>query len=89
MGTAPARPESRGSSFFPRGSASHRHAGRKVPQDVISAGPEEVCVVSGTFNDGDHDHDHPAGTFLHAAAGSWHVPQSATGCRLFVFSPEG
>ncbi len=44
-------------------------------------------MVSGTFNDGDHDH--PAGTFLHAPAGSWHVPQSATGCRLFVFSPEG
>ncbi|MFI0214530.1 cupin domain-containing protein [Streptomyces lydicus] len=55
--------------------------------DVHQPGPEEVFVVSGTFNDGDHDH--PAGTFLHAPAGSWHVPQSATGCRLFVFYPEG
>ncbi len=43
-------------------------------------------MVSGTFNDGDHDH--PAGTFLHAPAGSWQVSQSATGCRPFVFSPE-
>nr|WP_243769684.1 cupin domain-containing protein [Amycolatopsis acidicola] len=33
--------------------------------------------------------DYPAGTFLHAPAGSWHVPGSATGCTLFVFYPEG
>lgn len=55
--------------------------------DVHAPGPEEVFVVSGVFNDGDHDH--PAGTFLHAPAGSWHVPQSTAGCRLFVFYPEG
>ncbi|MCF3147084.1 cupin domain-containing protein [Streptomyces platensis] len=55
--------------------------------DVHAPGPEEVFVVSGVFNDGDRDH--PAGTFLHAPAGSWHVPQSVTGCRLFVFYPEG
>ncbi|MGW1837349.1 cupin domain-containing protein [Streptomyces sp. BBFR2] len=55
--------------------------------DVHEPGPEEVYVVSGTFHDGDRDH--PAGTFLHAPAGSWHVPQSAAGCTLFVFYPEG
>lgn len=55
--------------------------------DVHEPGPEEVYVVSGVFNDGDTDH--PAGTFLHAPAGSWHVPQSAVGCTLFVFYPEG
>ncbi|WP_405408337.1 cupin domain-containing protein [Streptomyces decoyicus] len=55
--------------------------------DVHTPGPEEVFVVSGTFHDGDRDH--PAGTFLHAPAGSWHVPQSAVGCVLFVFYPEG
>lgn len=55
--------------------------------DVHEPGPEEVYVVSGTFNDGEHDH--PAGTFVHAPAGSWHIPQTTTGCTLFVFYPEG
>jgi hypothetical protein len=55
--------------------------------DVHEPGPEEVYVVSGTFHDGDRAH--PAGTFIHAPAGSWHVPQSADGCTLFVFYPEG
>ncbi|REK88275.1 anti-sigma factor [Streptomyces inhibens] len=55
--------------------------------DVHEPGPEEVFVVSGTFNDGERDH--PAGSFIHAPAGSWHVPQSAAGCSLFVFYPEG
>ncbi len=55
--------------------------------DVHAPGPEEVFVVSGTFHDGDREH--PAGSFLHAPAGSWHVPQSAAGCTLFVFYPEG
>jgi quercetin dioxygenase-like cupin family protein len=56
-------------------------------EDHHSPGPEEVYVVSGVFNDGVNDY--PAGTFLHAPAGSWHVPQSAQGCVLFLFYPEG
>lgn len=55
--------------------------------DVHEPGPEEVFVVSGTFNDGIRDY--PAGSFIHAPAGSSHVPQSVTGCTLFVFYPEG
>jgi hypothetical protein len=55
--------------------------------DVHEQGPEEVFVVSGMFNDGVTDY--PARCFIHAAAGSSHVPQSATGCTLFVFFPEG
>ncbi|MFH8552573.1 cupin domain-containing protein [Streptomyces celluloflavus] len=55
--------------------------------DVHEPGPEEVFVVAGTFHDGDRDH--PSGTFLHAPAGSWHVPQTTEGCTLFVFYPEG
>ena len=49
-------------------------------------GPEEVYVSAGVFNDGVRDY--PAGTFLHAPAGSRHIPQSQTGCTLFVFYPE-
>ncbi|GAA3846011.1 cupin domain-containing protein [Saccharothrix violaceirubra] len=56
-------------------------------RDVHSPGPEEVYVVSGTFNDGARDY--PAGTFLHAPAESWHIPQTTTGCTLFVFYPIG
>ncbi len=55
--------------------------------DVHEPGPEEVFVVSGVFNDGVRDY--PAGSFIHCPAGSSHVPQSTTGCRLFVFYPEG
>lgn len=55
--------------------------------DVHDPGPEEVFVAAGTFNDGRDDY--PAGTFLHAPAGSSHVPRSATGCTLFLFYPEG
>ncbi|MFE0190209.1 cupin domain-containing protein [Streptomyces sp. NPDC059008] len=55
--------------------------------DVHEPGPEEVFVVSGTFNDGFGDHE--AGSFLHAPAGSWHIPRSETGCTIFVFYPEG
>lgn len=47
---------------------------------------EEVFVISGTFNDGIRDY--PAGTFIHHPVGSSHVPQSATGCKLFIFYPE-
>ena len=55
--------------------------------DVHEPGPEEVYVASGVFNDGIRDY--PAGSFIHAPAGSSHVPQSAEGCTLFVFYPEG
>ncbi len=55
--------------------------------DVHEPGPEEVFVISGTFNDGHRDYR--AGSFIHAPAGSSHVPQTATGCTLFVFYPEG
>lgn len=55
--------------------------------DVHAPGPEEVFVLSGTFNDGANDH--PAGTFLHHPAGSAHWPQSREGCTLFVFCPAG
>ena len=55
--------------------------------DIHAPGPEEVFVVSGTFNDGVHEY--PAGTFLHHPAGSAHIPQSKDGCVLFVFFPEG
>ena len=55
--------------------------------DVHEPGPEEVYVVAGIFNDGVRDY--PAGTFIHNPAGSSHVPQSQTGCTLFVFFPEG
>jgi anti-sigma factor ChrR (cupin superfamily) len=50
-------------------------------------GPEEVFVLSGTFSDGVHEYG--PGTFLHNPTGSAHVPQSRTGCSIFVFFPEG
>ncbi|HEY3866722.1 MAG TPA: cupin domain-containing protein [Actinocrinis sp.] len=56
-------------------------------RDVHEPGPEEVYVVAGTFNDGARDYE--AGTFLHAPAGSWHVPATETGCTLFLFYPAG
>jgi hypothetical protein len=55
--------------------------------DVHELGPEEAYVVSGVFNDGTRDY--PAGTFIHNPTGSSHIPQSQTGCTLFVFYPEG
>jgi len=54
--------------------------------DVHEPGPEEVFVVSGVFNDGVRDY--PAGSFIHAPAGTSHVPQSSTGCVLFLFHTE-
>ncbi len=56
-------------------------------EDHHRPGPEEVYVVSGVLNDGVNDY--PAGTFLHAPAQSWHIPQSEQGCVLFLFYPEG
>jgi anti-sigma factor ChrR (cupin superfamily) len=47
---------------------------------------EEVLVMRGVFNDGIRDY--PAGTFIHHPIGSSHIPQSKTGCTLFIFYPE-
>jgi len=55
--------------------------------DVHAPGAEEVFVVTGTFCDGLNSY--PAGTFIHHPAGTSHIPQSADGCILFVFFPEG
>ena len=55
--------------------------------DVHDSGSEEVYVASGVFNDGERDY--PAGTIIHMPKGSSHIPQSKTGCTLFVFYPEG
>jgi anti-sigma factor ChrR (cupin superfamily) len=54
--------------------------------DVHETGSEEIFVVNGTFNDGERNY--PAGTFIHYPIGSSHVPQSDTGCLLFVFYPD-
>lgn len=72
-----------------RESADHNHRpGNGVArEDHHRPGPEEVYVVSGVLNDGVNDY--PAGTFLHAPAESWHIPQSDQGCVLFLFYPQG
>nr|WP_246155251.1 cupin domain-containing protein [Saccharopolyspora hirsuta] len=46
-----------------------------------------VRGVRGGFNDGVRDY--PAGSFIHAPAGTSHIPRTATGCALFLFYPEG
>ncbi len=53
--------------------------------DAHTDNSEEVFVVSGVFNDGVRDYT--AGTFIHHPIGSSHVPQSKTGCTLFIFYP--
>ena len=55
--------------------------------DLHEPGPEEVFVLSGVFNDGNRDFRE--GDFIHNPAGSFHIPQSRAGCRLFLFFPEG
>ena len=54
--------------------------------DIHTDNSEEVFVISGVFNDGIRDYS--AGTFIHHPVGSSHVPQSETGCRLFIFYPQ-
>lgn len=54
--------------------------------DLHQDNSEEVLVMSGVFNDGTRDY--PAGTFIHHPIGSSHVPQSKTGCTLFIFYPQ-
>jgi len=56
-------------------------------EDVHESSSEEVYVASGVFNDGVRDY--PAGTYIHMPKGSAHMPQSKTGCTVFVFYPEG
>ncbi|MCC0177865.1 cupin domain-containing protein [Waterburya agarophytonicola K14] len=53
--------------------------------DIHETSSEEIFVVEGIFNDGEKDY--PAGTFIHNPIGSKHIPQSSTGCLLFVFYP--
>ena len=60
---------------------------RFLELDVHQPGPEIVYVLEGTFNDGVEDFD--PGTYIHHPAGSSHIPQSETGCRLLVIFPEG
>ncbi|PHS71974.1 MAG: anti-sigma factor [Cycloclasticus sp.] len=55
--------------------------------DVHESSSEEVYIVSGVFNDGIRDY--PAGTYIHMPKGSAHVPQSKTGCTVFVYYPDG
>jgi anti-sigma factor ChrR (cupin superfamily) len=53
---------------------------------IDETGSEEIFVISGTFHDGKRSY--PSGTFIHNPIGSSHVPQSDTGCLLFVFYPN-
>lgn len=55
--------------------------------DIHEPGAEEVYVISGVLNDGTRDFE--AGTFIHNPKGSYHIPQSKEGCKLFLFFPEG
>lgn len=55
--------------------------------DTHEAGPEQIYVISGVFNDGREDFH--AGSFLHLPTGSSHAPKSESGCVLLVLYPEG
>ena len=61
--------------------------GRFLDLDVHQPGPEEVFVLEGIFNDGVRDY--LAGSLIHNPAGTSHVPQSASGCKLLVILPQG
>ena len=63
-------------------------SGAKFPGlDVHDSGPEQIYVISGTFNDGKDDHEE--GSFIHNPEGSSHVPQSKNGCVVLVTYPDG
>jgi anti-sigma factor ChrR (cupin superfamily) len=63
-------------------------AGKKfLDLDVHKSGPEYIYVVEGMFDDGAREH--PAGTFIQHPAGSSHIPQSKSGCKLIVVLPSG
>ena len=55
--------------------------------DVHNSGPEYIYVVEGVFSDGAHEY--PPGTFIRYPAGSSHIPQSKSGCKLIVILPSG
>lgn len=55
--------------------------------DSHDKGPEQIYVISGTFNDGVNDHKE--GSFIHNPKGTAHIPQSKTGCIVLVIVPEG
>ena len=60
---------------------------RFLDLDVHESGPEYIYVVEGIFDDGAREH--PAGTFIQHPAGSSHIPQSKSGCKLIVMLPSG
>lgn len=77
-----------GGEHAPKALVLEMEAGSCWPElDIHEPGPEEVYVIEGVLNDGERDYR--AGSFLHSPAGSSHVPQTRTGCKLFVFYPEG
>jgi quercetin dioxygenase-like cupin family protein len=55
--------------------------------DVHDSGPEYIYVIEGTFGDGVHEY--APGTFIQHPAGSAHIPQSKSGCKLIVILPTG
>jgi anti-sigma factor ChrR (cupin superfamily) len=55
--------------------------------DVHNSGPEYIYVVEGVFSDGAHEY--PRGTFIRYPAGSSHIPQSKSGCKLIIILPSG
>jgi anti-sigma factor ChrR (cupin superfamily) len=55
--------------------------------DSHDSGPEQIYVISGTFNDGVNNYEE--GSFIHNPKGTAHIPQSKTGCTVLVLVPEG
>lgn len=55
--------------------------------DSHDRGPEQIYVISGTFNDGVKDYTE--GNFIHNPKGTAHIPQSKGGCVVLVIYPEG
>lgn len=54
--------------------------------DSHESGSEEIYVISGTLED-ETGKSYPSGSFIHYPKGSSHIPQSKTGCCLFIFNP--
>ena len=55
--------------------------------DPHENGPEQIYVISGTFNDGVNDYEE--GSFIYNPKGTAHIPQSKAGCTVLVLFPEG
>jgi len=62
-------------------------AGAVFGLDSHENGPEQIYVISGTFNDGVKDYEE--GSFIHNPKGTAHIPQSKEGCTVLVLVPEG